>query len=68
MVRKEIDRTLDEFARACREQGYEQRAPAGCCDKNRLEQLVEYAGYLKNKLHAQIDQIAAEAVQAGVER
>lgn len=68
MRRPEVDRTLDEFARACREQGAEQGKPSGRCDLHYLTRLIERAAKIRNELHAQIDQIAMDAVQAGVER
>lgn len=68
MRRPEIDRTLDEFARACREMGAEQYKPAGRCDLEYLAQLIGRAARVRNELHRQIDEIAADATQAGIER
>ena len=68
MKRPEIDALLDQFRDACRDQGIEQCKAAGFCDILRLSNLIEHAARLRNRIHAQIDQIAEDAVQSGVER
>jgi len=64
--RPEIDRLLTEFSNACREQGAEQAKLH--CDLHYLTRLIERAAKIRNELHAQIDQIALDAVQSGVEK
>jgi F0F1-type ATP synthase alpha subunit len=68
MRRPEIDATLDEYAKACREVGAEQHKPPGRCDLHYLSDLLGRAAKVRNRLHEQIDEIAADAVAAGMER
>jgi len=64
--RPAIDKLLYEFSNACREQGAEQAKLH--CDLHYLTRLIERAAKIRNELHAQIDQIAADATHAGIEQ